>query len=334
MRVYLLPNKRISRFRFQWCCVDFCASQTSDFLADDNHKPEMAIALTPFEAFCGFRPLSEISKFLKDVPEFQSLLFESSEEALKISERLERMESSSKEAKSLLKEVFSRLMKADEKKVERKLKDLCSRYSSFKLQSNGSSNGISNQFEISQELVELVLRLNEQYPGDIGIFCTFLLSHLKLSPGEAIFLGANEPHAYLSGDAVECMAASDNVVRAGLTPKRRDVEVLVDMLTYDHRESGNRRMKASKFGSENSWLYDPPIEEFSVVRSEIKGGEEEKMREVQGPSVLIVTKGEGKIDGLEMELRTGSVWFVAAGKEVVFQAGKEGLELFRAFVEV
>ena len=53
-----------------------------------------------------------------------------------------------------------------------------------------------------------------------------------MQPGEALFLGANEPHAYLYGDCVECMAASDNVVRAGLTPKFKDVETLTSMLTY------------------------------------------------------------------------------------------------------
>jgi mannose-6-phosphate isomerase len=55
---------------------------------------------------------------------------------------------------------------------------------------------------------------------------------VKLSPGEAIYIGANEPHAYLSGECIECMATSDNVVRAGLTPKYRDVQTLCSVLTY------------------------------------------------------------------------------------------------------
>jgi len=56
--------------------------------------------------------------------------------------------------------------------------------------------------------------------------------YTQLEPGQAIFLAANEPHAYLSGDIVECMACSNNVVRAGLTPKLRDVDTLCEMLTY------------------------------------------------------------------------------------------------------
>lgn len=55
---------------------------------------------------------------------------------------------------------------------------------------------------------------------------------MRLKEGEAIFLPANEPHAYISGDIIECMATSDNVIRAGLTPKLRDVKVLCKSLTF------------------------------------------------------------------------------------------------------
>lgn len=78
----------------------------------------------------------------------------------------------------------------------------------------------------------LVLQLEKQYPADVGVISAFFFNHVKLNPGEALYLGANEPHAYLSGECVECMATSDNVVRAGLTPKYRDVETLCSMLTY------------------------------------------------------------------------------------------------------
>lgn len=77
-----------------------------------------------------------------------------------------------------------------------------------------------------------MLRLEKQYPGDVGVIAAFLFNYVKLSPGEALYLGANEPHAYLFGECIECMATSDNVVRAGLTPKNRDVETLCSMLTY------------------------------------------------------------------------------------------------------
>ena len=72
----------------------------------------------------------------------------------------------------------------------------------------------------------MVLRLEQQYPGDVGVLAAFLMNFVTLNPGEALCLGANELHAYVSGDCIECMATSDNVVRAGLTPKKRDVKTL------------------------------------------------------------------------------------------------------------
>ena len=78
----------------------------------------------------------------------------------------------------------------------------------------------------------LVMRLYDQYPGDVGVFSPLLMNYLCLQPGQSFFIGANELHAYVSGECVECMALSDNVVRAGLTPKFKDVETLVNMVVY------------------------------------------------------------------------------------------------------
>ncbi|GAA5900876.1 hypothetical protein JCM8208_004634 [Rhodotorula glutinis] len=78
---------------------------------------------------------------------------------------------------------------------------------------------------------QLVQTLDGDFPGDVGVFCTFVLNIVRLKPGEAVFLKANEPHAYLDGDIMERMATSDNVVRAGLTPKLRDVPTLTSTLT-------------------------------------------------------------------------------------------------------
>ena len=77
-----------------------------------------------------------------------------------------------------------------------------------------------------------ILRLNQQYPNDIGVFSPLFTNYIQLQPGQSFFIGANELHAYLSGECVECMALSDNVVRAGLTPKFKDCETLCNMLVY------------------------------------------------------------------------------------------------------
>ena len=80
---------------------------------------------------------------------------------------------------------------------------------------------------------QLLLSLERQYQDDVGVLAALFFNYVKLSPGEALYIGANEPHAYLSGECIECMATSDNVVRAGLTPKYRDVQTLCSMLTYN-----------------------------------------------------------------------------------------------------
>lgn len=72
---------------------------------------------------------------------------------------------------------------------------------------------------------DLFIRIFKEYPGDVGTLAVFFLNYVKLQPGEAIYLSANEPHAYLAGDLIEAMANSDNVIRAGLTPKLRDTKV-------------------------------------------------------------------------------------------------------------
>lgn len=79
---------------------------------------------------------------------------------------------------------------------------------------------------------ELVLSLERQHQEDVGVLAALFFNYVKLSPGEALHIGANEPHAYLSGECIECMATSDNVVRAGLTPKYKDIQTLCSMLTY------------------------------------------------------------------------------------------------------
>ena len=76
--------------------------------------------------------------------------------------------------------------------------------------------------------------------------CRWIVDICPDAADQAIYLAANEPHAYLSGELVECMATSDNVVRAGLTPKLRDTEVLCSSLTYtqvsrEPASSGERR---------------------------------------------------------------------------------------------
>jgi mannose-6-phosphate isomerase len=131
------------------------------------------------------------------------------------------------------------------------------------------------------------------------------------------------------------MAASDNVVRAGFTPKYKDIPTLTSMLTYNTAPADEQKMNPLKFKScQFSTLYDPPIEEFSVVRTELKNAEEQ-MDAIQGPSLIIVTSGNGTMSskGSEFDLKEGSVWFIGAGDEISLKSKGE-MVTHRAFVEV
>ena len=154
---------------------------------DPNHKPEMALAITPFEALCGFRPLAEIKRFLSTVPEFAAILDPSIVQAF-LSDQAD---------KSSLKTIFGAFCRVPEQRVKEAISSLVVRC---------KGRGVGKQE--NDFALNLACRLNEQFPGDIGCFCVFFLNYVKLEPGEAIFLGANEPHAYLSGDCVECMAGN------------------------------------------------------------------------------------------------------------------------------
>lgn len=278
---------------------------------DPNHKPEMALAITQFEALCGFRPLHEIAQNLHDTPELASLipaptlsLFYTSPD------------------KSTLKDVFSAVMHSKPPCVRAAIDSITARYR------RGDSQ--------DADLAKLIIRLQSQFPYDIGILCPFLLNYLHLAPGDAIFLGAGEPHAYLSGEAIECMANSDNVIRAGLTPKLRDVPNLVAGLTYRSGEASEQTVPPADFGEgKQSELYDPPIEEFSVAWVRVLRQGVVKHREIDGPSIALVAEGAGRIvwsDDESLSVGLGDVVFIGANTPVSFEG--HGLSLYRAFVEV
>lgn len=135
------------------------------------------------------------------------------------------------------------------------------------------------------------------------------------------------------------MATSDNVIRAGLTPKLRDVPNLVAGLTYAAAEPSKHMIQPATFRStQHTALYDPPIPEFSVLRVDLKAGEKETHPAIDGPSVAIVAEGYGKVhwggpDALEV--RKGEVFFIGSGAELEFASwGEVTFSIFRAYVDI
>ncbi|KAK5070348.1 Mannose-6-phosphate isomerase [Lithohypha guttulata] len=306
---------------------------------DDNHKPEMTIAITPFEGLCGFRPLREIAHFLDTIPPLRALVGKENAEDLKKVANDSHIESS--KAKAALRKSFTALMKQPKDTVANMSKELVTMAEKGQIQPGPSVNTL-------EELNELVQRCNGQFPADIGLFVLFFLNFVKLEPGQAMYLKADDIHAYISGDIIECMASSDNVIRAGFTPKFQDVDTLTDILTYDHDPPEQQLLKpvdypyvtlnSTAYSSDSSsLLYDPPIEEFSVVRTALKkSGAKATFEGLAGPSIVIATSGSGKISvGPKVEdLKEGYVYFVGATAELVIESDGDELVTFRAFCEI
>lgn len=228
---------------------------------DSNHKPEICIPLGPFEALCGFRPIEEIRAFLRTVPELKALctgisiaeptLF--AHPAFKVQSRLTPVfeeEEANPEAMSI-KELYSKLMRSNALLVLSHVKLLVDR--------------LTAQPERSPE-EELFLRVQKDYPGDVGLFSIYFLNYVRVGveqPLRYIYCAPDEPHAYLSGDCIECMAVSDNVVRAGLTSKHKDVDTLLRMMTY-RDDLLPELVRTGERVAPHVIKYQPPISDFLV----------------------------------------------------------------------
>lgn len=161
---------------------------------DDNHKPEMTIAITPFEGLCGFRPLNEIHYFLKNVKSFRGLVGE--DVAGRFEAAVEGSGRPDEELKQALKEAFSHLMNSKEEDIKTASDELLAQ---VKEQGDAFAGGEATPTPGSESFAELLPRLNSQFPQDIGLFVTFFLNFVQLQPGEAMFLRADDIHAYISG---------------------------------------------------------------------------------------------------------------------------------------
>ncbi len=235
---------------------------------DPNHKPELALALTDFDCLCGFRPAHEIAAFLHDVPEFAALVGADAARAFTAATSTTTSAALSDEqcatAKAALQALFRAVYAASPECVERTTAALAQR---CRAATEAPLRGID------KPLRQLILSTHGHFPNDVGLFALFLLNRLLLRPGEAIFLGANEPHAYLAGDCVECMACSDNVVRAGLTPKLKDVDTLCAMLTY--RAGAPEVLRGERLDAHDSVrvVYAPPIKDFCLEKFDLPAGQ-------------------------------------------------------------
>ena len=246
---------------------------------DANPKPEIIIALTPFQALAGFRPVAQTRELFTTLAPL---------------ERYGAMLEGGAEAESL-RAVFTTLISLPPQLRQKLLGDLVSAAAELS-DSTGWMAGVARMF----------LALEQRYPGDVGPLVALMLNHVTLAPGEALFLSAGQPHAYLSGLGVEVMGNSDNVLRGGLTSKHVDVPELVRVLDFTPLQNPQVPVVAVN-GVEQ---YQLPVEEFEVSRHQlVEGGELTPLSD--GPAVILVTSG--RVEGGSTELRAGQgAWIPAS----------------------
>jgi len=287
-----------------------------DVYKDPNHKPEMVIAwLGPFEALCGFRPIEEIRKFLQEVKELASIIGKDSHEKLTNAKtNLEEIQA--------LKQCYSSLMNSGEETVAIALKQYEQRLCSL-------------DADMKQSLLcELFLRIAHDFPGDVGCWSIYFMNYVTLQEGESMFLGPNVPHAYLYGDCLECMACSDNVVRAGLTPKFKDIETLCSMLNYEPGTVDRFRTKWNQV-DEFYQVYTVPVPDFAMARVCLPASAGSyKIPICSGGSILLILQGKANFADLG-SFGFGKVIFLKAQQQLTIEAeSTEEVIIYQAFSNV
>jgi len=267
---------------------------------DDNHKPEIICALTPFWALNGFRPPDTIAATLGEMG-----LSDIAREIAALGARPDE---------DGLKRFFTAIMTMDRERQ----RNVVAQAVLFAGKRAGHA-----------DVWEWILNLNEQYPGDIGVLGPLLLNLICLGPGEAMLLHAGRLHAYLDGVGIELMANSDNVLRGGLTPKHVDVPELLKVLAFEET-----RIKILR--PDDRGAYPSDMREFRLTVLEPTPGEpyESDARVDRDIQILICTEGEAIVtnvaDGSQLPVRKGTSFVVPAAVERYRIDG--GATMYRASV--
>ncbi|CAM3811377.1 mannose-6-phosphate isomerase, class I [Smaragdicoccus niigatensis] len=262
---------------------------------DESHKPELIVALSPFDALAGFRDPHRTIALLAalEVPALQTyidLLAGAPDE-------------------SGLRAVFTTWITMPPPAMEAliaQVLDGCVKYLS------GTSR------EYAQD-VRLVLEIANIYPGDAGVLGVMLLNRVQLQAGEGLFLAAGNLHAYLRGLGVELMANSDNVLRGGLTPKHIDVPELLKVL--DFRPIDPPIAVPVQCGRGLA-RYETPAPEFALYRVDIEPGVDSDLP-ADGPRIVVCTEGNVRLKDRNstLDLAPGqSAWLPAANGAVTASA--------------
>ena len=287
LSVQVHPNKQASEIGFakeNAAGIPLDAAERN--YKDPNHKPELVFALTPFLAMNAFREFSEIISLLQPVAGANNAI-------------AHFLENPNAEA---LSQLFASLLNMQGEEKSHALAVL--------------KAALDSQQGEPWETIRLIAQF---YPDDSGLFSPLLLNVVKLNPGEAMFLFAETPHAYLQGVALEVMANSDNVLRAGLTPKYIDIPELVANVKFVAKPAAELLTQPVKNGAELD--FPIPVEDFAFSLHDLSQTETTIAQE--SAAILFCVEGEATLHKGEQHLvlKPGESAFVAANESPVSVSG-------------
>jgi len=308
-------------------------------MPDDNHKPEIALALGPFESFCGFKPFAHIQSAVKHVPEFRKAIGE--EYAHKL---VYARPKDGKAAELAVRAALAQLLKKGQSdstkgEVAEQVKSLASRCKE-------SGAAVFQQVEgiDAENIAKAFPLLNEDYPGDVGAFvCALMMNYFNMKAGECIYVPAATIHAWFRGDIIECMANSDQVLNVAFTESdEKTIDVFTsNMITQVKTSKSEFDLPPKAFersSSSKTTLYDPPFKEFSILRTQLSGGSQDTVGSLKGPTVFIALKSDvevqAKYEGQEATLtaKEGQVFFAVAGMDITFKSQADA-EIYTCIAE-
>ncbi|HAK5454862.1 TPA: mannose-6-phosphate isomerase [Salmonella enterica] len=287
LSIQVHPNKRNSEIGFakeNAAGIPMDAAERN--YKDPNHKPELVFALTPFLAMNAFREFSDIVSLLQPVAGAHSAIahFLQAPNAERLSQ------------------LFASLLNMQGEEKSRALAVL--------------KAALNSQ---QGEPWQTIRVISEYYPDDSGLFSPLLLNVVKLNPGEAMFLFAETPHAYLQGVALEVMANSDNVLRAGLTPKYIDIPELVANVKFEPKPASELLTAPVKSGAELD--FPIPVDDFAFSLHDLTL--QETSIGQHSAAILFCVEGEAVLrkDEQRLVLKPGESAFIGADESPVNASG-------------
>ena len=239
---------------------------------DDNHKPEIIMAISTFSAMIGFREPELILKT------FEPFLQIAAMETL-LSDMKQQVDEG--DLSSALRSFFEGFLLLDDSSKKQVL-----------ITARTAARENNRNWDDLQK--KWVKRLLLSFPGDLGALAPLFLHIVELQPGEALFQPPGALHAYLEGFGMELMANSDNVLRGGLTKKHIDIPELMKVLHF--KASEPQVIKPGLPDSTGIRNYPTPAEEFLLGVADLNQSKEINLEQGNGPLIVMATEGEISLD--------------------------------------